>query len=94
MMKTILFALVLSQSLVRASEPESVTRQLARPVLIRNEHNTLLRLTVNAGEKPFVQVKSVTVLLKRASDLESLQFGDVKNQLQHIRLARISLGVL
>jgi len=74
MKEILLFALALAPGLVRAAEPEAVTRQLARPVLIRNEHNTLLRLTVNAGAKPFVQVKSVMVLLKGASDLESLQF--------------------
>jgi len=67
-------ALVLAPGVARAAEPEAVTRQLARPVLIRNEHNTLLRLTVRA-ERPFVQLKSVTVSLEGASDLESLQFS-------------------
>jgi len=73
MKEIILFALALAPGLVRAAEPEAVTRQLARPVLIRNEHNTLLRLTINAKE-PFVQVQSITVALEGASDLQSLQF--------------------
>ena len=50
MKEIILFALALAPGLVRAAEPEAVTRQLARPVLIRNEHNTLLRLTINAKD--------------------------------------------
>lgn len=70
----LLLALALAPGLTRAAEPETVTRQLTRPVLIRNEHNTLLRLTVNTGEVPFVQVKSITVLPEGANDLESLQF--------------------
>ncbi len=69
----LLFALAMAPALTYASELESVTRQLARPVLIRNEHNTLLRLTINAKE-PFVQVQSITVALEGASDLQSLQF--------------------
>ena len=73
MKEILLFALALAPALACAAELEAVTRQLARPVLIRNEHNTLLRLTVRA-EKPFVQLKSVTVSLEGASDLESLQF--------------------
>ena len=74
-MKTILLVtLALAPGLARAAEPGAVTRQLAKPVLIRNEHNTLLRLTVNAGEEPFVQVQSITVSLEGARSLESLQF--------------------
>jgi len=52
---------------------EAVTQQLATPVLIRNEHNTLLRLSINSRE-PFVQLESITVSLEGGSDLESLQF--------------------
>jgi len=73
MNRILLFALALAPGLAHAADLEAVTRQLARPVLIRNEHNTLLRLTVNAKE-PFVQVESITVSLDGASDLESLQF--------------------
>ena len=63
----------LAPGLACAAGPQTFTRQLARPVLIHNEHNTLLRLTVRA-EKPFVQLKSITVSLEGAGDLESLQF--------------------
>ena len=47
---------------------------MVKPVLIRNEHNPLLRLTVNTKEA-FVQVESITVSLEGARDLESLQFS-------------------
>jgi len=79
-MKTPLFCLLMftpflvASGSARGAEPEAVTRQLARPVLIRNEHNTLLQLTVNAREEPFVQVESITVSLEGARDLQSLQF--------------------
>ena len=62
-----------SPELLRAAEIEAATRQLARPVLIRNEHNTLLRLRIDAPE-PFVQVESITVSLEGANSLESLGF--------------------
>ncbi len=65
--------LSLSPCLATAADTEAVTRQIVRPLLIRNEHNTLLRLTVRADE-PFVQLKSITVSLQGTSDLESLQF--------------------
>ena len=73
MKEILLVALVLAPAAACAAQLEAVTRQLARPVLIRNEHNTLLRLTVSA-ERPFVQLKSITVSLEGAGDLESLQF--------------------
>ena len=77
MKKILLFALALTPALApglaRTAELEAVTRQLVRPVLIRNEQNTLLQLTINAKE-PFVQVASITVSLDGASELESLQF--------------------
>ena len=74
MKNILLLALACTPGLVpAAAQPGAVTRQWVRPVLIRNEHNTLLRLTVNA-QQPFVQVKSITVSLDGASDLESLQF--------------------
>ncbi len=56
-----------------AAEMSAVTRQQIKPVLVRNEHNTLLRLTINAHE-PFVQVKSIQVTIEGAGELESLQF--------------------
>ncbi len=69
----LLSTLMLAPWLTRAANLEAVTRQLARPVLIRNEHNPLLQLTVNS-KKPFVQVKSITVALEGADNLKSLQF--------------------
>jgi sialidase-1 len=69
-----LLLLVLVPVISHAAPPEAVTRQLVRPVLLRNEHNTLLRLTINAGEESFVQLTSITVSLKGARDVESLQF--------------------
>ena len=46
---------------------------MAKPVLIRNENNSLLQLRVVAKE-PYVELKSLTVSLEGAGDLESLQF--------------------
>jgi len=66
--------LALVPGLACAAGPQTFTRQLVKPVLIRNEHNTLLRLTVMAGKKSSVQVTSITVSLEGASDIESLQF--------------------
>ncbi len=54
------------------AEPTAAMRQLVRPVLIRNEHNSLLQLTIQA-DQPFVQVQSITVRLEGAEHLESLQ---------------------
>jgi sialidase-1 len=46
---------------------------MARPVLVRNEHNSLLQLTIHSMQ-PFVQVRSIGVTLEGARNLESLQF--------------------
>ena len=51
----LIFTLVLLPPLARCAELGAVTRQMVRPVLIRNEHNSLLQLTINA-KRPFVQV--------------------------------------
>ena len=56
-----------------ANEVSSVIRQLVRPVLIRNEHNSLLQLTITTNE-PFVEVESISVQLVNFNQLESLQF--------------------
>ena len=69
----LLSTLMLAPWLTRAANLEAVTRQLTRPVLIRNEHNSLLQLTVNS-KKPFVQVKSITGKLRGSDNLELLQF--------------------
>ncbi len=69
----LLSTLILAPWLARTAELDAITRQLAQPVLIRNEHNSLLQLTINS-KKPFVQVKSITVALEGSDNLESLQF--------------------
>lgn len=66
------FVLALSPWLARGAELTATVRQLARPVLIRNEHNSLLQLTIHAKE-PFVQVRSIAVTVEGARNLESLQ---------------------
>ena len=72
MEKVFLFAMVLVPLPAAAAELQAVTRQVVAPVLIRNEDNTLLWLTVTAS-RPFVQLQSVSVSLKGAGNLESLQ---------------------
>jgi len=74
MKRILLFSLALAPSLACAAGPQTFTRQLVEPVLVRNEHNTLLRLTVMAGKKPSVQVTSITVSIEGAGNLDSLQF--------------------
>ncbi len=71
--KLIVFLLCVVPMKVSAAPMDALVEQLAKPVLIRNEQNTLLRLTINAQE-PFAQVKSIQISLEGASDLESLQF--------------------
>ena len=71
--RVIVFLLFTAPCGAIAAEVEAVTRQLVRPVLIRNEHNTLLRLTVVA-ESPFVQLKSIKISLQGVDELDSLQF--------------------
>ena len=65
--------LALTPCLAAAAELKAVTRQISRPVLIRNEHNTLLHLTIDANE-PFVELESITVAIEGSGDLETLQF--------------------
>ena len=58
------------------AEVSARTRQRVHPVVIRNDHNALLSLTVTC-EKPFVLMNSITVSLVGCDDLddlESLQF--------------------
>jgi hypothetical protein len=56
-----------------AEELASVARQTTRPVLIRNEHNSLLQLRVECKE-PDVELKSIAVVLEGTGAMESLQF--------------------
>ena len=69
----LIFTLVLLPPLARCAELGAVTRQMVRPVLIRNEHNSLLQLTINA-KRPFVQLHAITVELEGSMELGSLQF--------------------
>ena len=69
----LVFTLVLLPPLASCTELGAVTRQMVRPVLIRNEHSSLLQLTINA-KRPFVQLKAIAVELEGAMELESLQF--------------------
>ena len=58
-----------------ADELSAVVTQRVHPVLVRNEHNALFRLTINAGA-PFVQLRAVTVSLEGTDDrrdIDSLQ---------------------
>lgn len=72
--RIVFLAIVLLSSPVCLAEPKSVTRQLTRPLLIRNEHNSLLQLTVDAGERAFIEVQSITISLHGDANIESLQF--------------------
>jgi sialidase-1 len=65
-----------ANSNLAGAEVSAVTRQRVHPVVIRNDHNALLSLTVTC-EKPFVLMNSITVSLAGCDDLddlESLQF--------------------
>lgn len=73
-MKILLFLVIAMMPFsVNAAELSAITRQEVKPVLIRNDHNVLLQLTIHA-EEPFTQLKSIRVSLEGANDLESLQF--------------------
>ena len=61
-----------SNSCLTGAELSVVTRQRVHPVLIRNEHNPLLSLTVTC-EKPFVRMNSITVSLAGCDDLRDLE---------------------
>ncbi|MCH2203744.1 MAG: exo-alpha-sialidase [Fuerstiella sp.] len=69
----ILAALVFVPGLSQAARPDAVVRQTVRPVLIRNEHNTLLQLTIDTDEA-FIQVHSITIAIEGAVELQSVQF--------------------
>ena len=69
----ILSMILLVPGFSHAASPDAVVRQMVRPVLVRNEHNTLLQLTIDTDE-PFVQVRSITIAFKGAAELESVQF--------------------
>ncbi|MEC9004483.1 MAG: BNR-repeat neuraminidase N-terminal domain-containing protein, partial [Planctomycetota bacterium] len=56
---------------VTAAELSAVVKKRVHPVLIRNDHNALLSLTITA-DKPFVQLESVTVSLAGCDDVQDL----------------------
>lgn len=90
----ILLTTFVIHSLASAGELTAVTRQLVRPVLIRNEHNSLLQLTINA-KRPFVQVTSIDVSLRAVDNIESLQFyltndGGFSTEKARLALKRLS----
>ncbi len=75
---SLLLAVLLTQSNawsadIEATTIRATTDQSVAPVLIRNEHNNLLVLNIEA-KKPFVRVSSITVSLEGVDDIESLQF--------------------
>lgn len=73
MSRLVLFTLLcLLPARLFAAPPEATTRQMVRPVLTRNEQNSLLWLTIQATE-PFVELRSITVSLEGAEAMESLQ---------------------
>lgn len=51
----------------------AATHQRIQPVLIRNDHNVLLRLTINAAQ-PFVRIRSIAVRFQNAAAFDSAQF--------------------
>lgn len=73
----LVFGVFLGSALSAATGQDSgfsaVTRQRIQPVLIRNDHNVLLQLTVTADE-PFGQVTLFSVELQNAPEIASLQF--------------------
>ncbi|MFT5465074.1 MAG: sialidase-1 [Verrucomicrobiales bacterium] len=71
--KLIFLAALLSPALGSSETLESTTEQLVRPVLIRNDHNALLRLTLKTSEA-FVQLSRITVEFEGSENLESAQF--------------------
>ncbi len=72
---------VLSLCYPRAQEVGGAFRQTARPVLIRNEHNSLLQLRIECPQ-PDVMLRSIELVLDGVEALESVQFygtGDEGN---------------
>ena len=72
MIAAVFVAFAFAQTSGIAGNPSAVMKQMIRPVLVRNEHNALLQLTIESQE-PFVEIKSMTVSLTGAENLESLQ---------------------
>ena len=67
-----LLSLVLAVSASAAGLSAVVTQEV-RPVLVRNAHNRLFRLTVTA-EKPYANIKSLTISLSGTDDRDTHMF--------------------
>jgi sialidase-1 len=59
-----------------AAELSATVTQEVRPVLVRNSHNSLIRLTVTAA-KPYVEVRSLTVSLAGTDDPNDIDVLEV-----------------
>ena len=59
-----------------AAEVVAVVTQEVRPVLVRNDHNRLLKLTVTC-QKPYVVVDSLTVSLSGTDDRDDIDVLEV-----------------
>jgi sialidase-1 len=74
MIRLIFVACIAASSVAQGADVKAVVRHAVRPMLIRNDHNVLVELDLDAGDEPYVQLKSISASLEGAEDLESLQF--------------------
>ena len=72
----LLLASLLAGGEVLAAEVTAVVTQEVRPVLVRNDHNRLLKLTVTC-QKPYVVVDSLTVSLTGTDDRDDIDVLEV-----------------
>ena len=73
---SVMLTIVQTGTTAAAAEITAMVKKRVHPVLIRNDHNALLSLTITS-DKPFVQMEAVTVSLAGTDDLQdldSLQF--------------------
>ena len=70
---TLAIALLFVVTEIHAAELKAITRQVVKPLLIRNEHNSLLNIVITTP-KPFIQLRSITVEVDGADNIESMQF--------------------
>ena len=57
--------------LIYAEELSASVTQHVHPVLVRNQHNGLLRIKISA-ESPFVELRSITVSLRGTDDYHDI----------------------
>ncbi len=67
----VMLMMVQAGTMAVAAEIAATVKKRVHPVLIRNDHNALLSLTITA-DKPFVQLESVTVSLAGCDDVQDL----------------------